>query len=91
MSSRNRRRKATRIDAVDRLAAIYQQARLHARAMRDRLAAALATGDRGAIRDAHVRLRSAAAWESRTEQRYISAVMYEHAPLDHPAAARRAA
>lgn len=87
----NKRKRHERIDAIDRLGTRYQQARLHARAMRERLTAALVARSHDAIREAHMRLRSAAAWESRTEQRFLSAALYAHAPLDRQVAARRAA
>ena len=76
-------RSRARVDAVDRLAATYQRARLHVRAMRERLDAALTTAERGEIREAHHCVRSARAWERRTRRRYLRAVFFEYAWLDH--------
>ena len=69
----------TKLDVVDRLAAAYQQARLHRRRMHRCVADAIAAGNVAAVRAALARLQIAIAWEHRTERRYLRAVFIEHA------------
>jgi hypothetical protein len=79
-------------EAVDRLAAVYQQARLHTRRMHRCLSLAVAAGDPGAATAALVRLRDALAWEQRAQRRYERAALLSYAWwTDLPARATAAA
>jgi hypothetical protein len=79
----SRTRKKSHGDAVDRLAARYQQARLHARWMHRCAALAVATCDPADATAALERFHAAAAWEERTRRRYERAVLLEYAWWTH--------
>ena len=65
-------------NAVDRLAANYQQARRHKRRMHRCVSLAVAAGDIPAVRAALSRYRAALAWEERTRRRYERAALLEY-------------
>ena|SRR6266542_3905586 len=92
MNQEKKNRTITRLNAVDRLAAVYQQARLHKRRMHRWASLAIAAGDMSAVQAALMRFRAAVAWEARTRQRYQRAVLIEyawwtHAPVERDRAA----
>ena len=83
MKSAQLNRSTQRPNVVDRLAAVYQQARLHKRRMHRCLSLALTAGDIPAVRAALARFRTAAGWEARTRRRYERAVLLEYAWWTH--------
>src|SRR6266536_487576 len=92
MNQEKNNRTITRLNAVDRLAAVYQQARLHKRRMHRCASLAIAAGDPAAVSAALLRFRVAVGWEARTRRRYERAVLVEYAWwTDAPAAPAPAA
>jgi hypothetical protein len=75
---------SARVDAIDRLAAAWQQARLHERRTRRCLEEAVASGDPRAIGEARTRQHAACIWESNTRRRYLRAVELGFAWWTHP-------
>ena len=67
------------IDAVDRLAADLQQARLHTRRIRRHHSLMVAAGNVPAVKAAASRLQTAMAWEARVQGRWERAAVMDKA------------